>query len=103
MFEPGVMFWADRDTLAEVRSFGVRYGQLGVAGNMELTDELAAHWKAEIEREPFTVVSIIAAYNGESYTDMPTVEATVGFIPQAPREERVDRTLALSDFAARLG
>jgi sugar phosphate isomerase/epimerase len=96
------MFWADRDTLDEVRSFGVRYGQLGIPGNMELSDAFAAKWKAEIAREPFTVVGLIASYDGESYADMPAVEATVGFIPKATRDERVTRTLALCDFAARL-
>src|SRR5207344_907385 len=30
MFEPGVMFWAERDNLEMVRSLGVRYGQLGI-------------------------------------------------------------------------
>ena len=36
MFEPGVMFWAERDNLAVVRTLGVRYGQLGIPGGMEL-------------------------------------------------------------------
>ena len=32
---------------------------------------------------------MFAAYNGESYADIPTVQRTVGFIPRATREERV--------------
>ena len=103
MFEPGMMFWADRDTLAEVRSLGVRYGQLGVPGGMDLSADTAAKWKAEIDREPFTVVSLIVAYDGESYADIPTVEATVGFIPHATRAEREERTMKVIEFASRLG
>ena len=48
-------------------------------------------------------MTVFAAYNGESYADIPTVERTVGFIPQASREERERRTLQVSDFAAALG
>lgn len=103
MFEPGMMFWTDRDTLDEIRSMGLRYGQLGVPGSMQLSPDAAAKWKAEIEREPFTVVGVIAAYDGEDYADIPTVQATVGFIPPATRAAREKRTLEISDFAARLG
>ena len=35
--EIGVMFWADRDHLARIKALGVRCGQLGVPGSMELT------------------------------------------------------------------
>ncbi|SPE28626.1 hypothetical protein SBA3_1470019 [Candidatus Sulfopaludibacter sp. SbA3] len=34
--EAGVMFWAGRDALDDVRSAGVRCGQLGLPGGMEL-------------------------------------------------------------------
>ena len=44
--EIGVMFWAERDTLAEIRSLGVRCGQLGVAGNTELNGAFVQDWKA---------------------------------------------------------
>ena len=37
MFEPGVMFWAERDNLEMALSLGVKYGQLGIPGGMQLT------------------------------------------------------------------
>jgi sugar phosphate isomerase/epimerase len=101
--EPGVMFWAVRDNLPEIRALGVRCGQLGIPGDMEMSGAAAARWKADLEREQFTVVTVFAAYTGEDYADIPTVQRTVGFIPQATRAEREARTIALSDFAARLG
>ena len=101
--ETGVMFWADRDHLAEIVSLGVRCGQLGIPGNMELDEAAAADWTAAIEQEHFAVVSVIASYNGESYADIPTVERTVGFIPESTRAEREQRTKDVSDFAAMLG
>jgi L-ribulose-5-phosphate 3-epimerase len=101
--EVGMMFWVERDTLPEIIDMGVRCGQLGVAGDVALTPEYAARWKADLTDSSFTIVTCFAAYNGEDYADIPTVERTVGFIPPATRTERLQRTLELSDFAAALG
>ncbi len=101
--EAGVMFWAGRDALADVRSAGVRCGQLGLPGGMELSDAAAAQWKRDLAAAEFTIFTVFAAYEGESYADIPTVQRTVGFIPPATRAEREARTYAVSDFAAKLG
>jgi L-ribulose-5-phosphate 3-epimerase len=101
--EPGVMFWAERDTVAEMRALGVRCGQLGLPGGMEIDAGAVAAWKADLERHDFRVVTVFAAYDGENYADIPTVQRTVGFIPPATRAEREQRTLQVSDFAAALG
>src|SRR5258708_10630080 len=101
--ETGVMFWAGRDSLEEICSLGVRCGQLGIPGDLPLDESVAAKWKSDIDAANFTVVTVVAAYNGESYADIPTVQRTVGFIPRATREEREERTREISDFAAALG
>ncbi len=101
--EPGVMFWAMRDDLSVIKSLGVRCGQLGIPGGMEMNSQAAAKWRADLERENFTLVTMFAAYDGESYADIPTVARTVGFIPPATRAARERRTIELSDFAAALG
>jgi len=101
----GVMFWAGRDpaeTLAELVSLGVRCGQMGIPGDYALAGE-AEKWNRALDAAGFSVVTVFAAYNGESYADIPTVRATVGFIPPATRGEREARTLEVSDFAAALG
>ena len=103
MFEPGVMFWAERDNLQRVRSLGVRYGQLGIPGGMPLTDAAAAQWKTALASAGLTLVTVFAAYEGEDYADIPAVARTVGFVPPETRAARVERTLAVSDFAALLG
>ena len=103
MFEPGVMFWAERDDLEMVRSLGVRYGQMGIPGSMRLTGAVAAQWKAALEAAGLTLVTVFAAYEGEDYTDIPAVARTVGFVPEKTRAVRLARTLAVSDFAAELG
>ena len=86
--EVGIMFWADRDHLAGIKALGVRCGQLGISGSTELDAAAVADWNTALNQEQFTVGTVVAAYNGESYTDVPTVERTVGFIPSATRLER---------------
>ncbi len=110
-WEVGVMFWAGHgpwsqsgdpgESIAALKRLGVRCGQLGVPGDLDLA--CASAWRDALARESFTVYTVFAAYNGESYADIPTVQRTVGFIPPATRAEREARTLAVSDFAAALG
>ena len=103
--EIGVMFWAGRDpyeTIRELKSLGVRCGQIGIPGDMPL-EGAAAAWKQALADEAFTVVTVFAAYVGESYADIPTVQRTVGFVPPATRAEREQRTLEVSDFGAAIG
>ncbi len=103
--EIGVMFWAGRDpreTLAELKALGVRCGQMGVPGDLELKGA-GKEWKKALDEAGFAVVTVFSAYNGESYADIPTVKSTVGFIPPATRAEREARTLSVSDFAAEIG
>jgi len=103
--EIGVMFWAEPDavrTIRQVKTVGVRCGQLGIPPGLPLAGAALA-WKAALESEGFTLVTLFASYAGESYADIPTVQSTVGFIPPATRAEREARTYAMSDFAAALG
>jgi sugar phosphate isomerase/epimerase len=101
--EVGVMFWAGRDNLAEIQSLGVQCGQLGIPGDLELTNELAAGWKSSLEEAQFPLVTVFAAYDGENYADIPTVQRTVGFIPRDTRAEREARTCQVIDFADAIG
>jgi sugar phosphate isomerase/epimerase len=101
--EVGVMFWAERDTLDEIQSLGVRCGQLGIGGATDLNHHFTDDWKKALAERQFTLVTVFAAYNGESYADIPTVQRTVGFIPLETREERERRTIEISDFAAAIG
>ena len=99
------MFWAGRDplqTIREVKALGVRAGQLGVPGDMQV-EGAAQAWKSALQQEDFTIVTVFCSYIGESYADGPTVQETVGFIPPATRLEREQRTKNVSDFAAVLG
>jgi sugar phosphate isomerase/epimerase len=103
--EIGVMFWAGREpreTLKELKALGVRCGQMGIPGEMDLKGAAKA-WKRALDAENFPVVTVFCSYKGESYADNPTVQRTVGFIPPATRAEREARTKVVSDLAADLG
>jgi sugar phosphate isomerase/epimerase len=102
--EIGVMFWGGGDpaaTIREQKALGVRCGQMGIPGDARLDN--AAEWKKALDAEDFALVTVFAAYTGEDYADIPTVERTVGWIPRGTRAEREARTLAISDMAAALG
>jgi len=106
-FEPleiGVMFWAGRDpsgTLDELKQMGLRCGQLGLRGDLDL--RCAGAWKAALSQADFSVYTVFAAFEGESYADVRTVECTVGFVPPETRQAREARMLRVSDFAAEIG
>jgi sugar phosphate isomerase/epimerase len=103
-FETAVVFWAGGDpaeTIAEVTRLGVRCGQLAIPGELDLS--CAPLWRAALEDAGFKVYTVFAAFEGESYADIPAVHRTVGFIPPATRAEREKRTLAVSDFASEIG
>ncbi|MFL6352768.1 MAG: sugar phosphate isomerase/epimerase family protein [Bryobacteraceae bacterium] len=103
--EIGLMFWAGRDpreTLQKAKRFGVRSGQLGVPGEMPL-EGAAERWRDALEQENFSAVTAVCSYIGEDYADVPTVQRTVGLVPESTRAERIARTKAVSDIAAALG
>ena len=101
--EIGIMFWAGKDpveTLREMKGYGVRSGQLGVPGDMAVDGGAAEAWAQALKNEDFHIETVFCSYVGESYADGPTVEQTVGFIPQATRAEREQRTKDVAHFAS---
>ena len=108
----GVMFWtggelgvqaSPAEIVRMVTGLGVGCGQLGIHGDAALSNETARGWKAALDAEGLEVATVFAAYRGESYADIPTVQQTVGLVPRATREEREARTYQCSDFAREIG
>ncbi|MBE7542006.1 MAG: sugar phosphate isomerase/epimerase [Bryobacteraceae bacterium] len=104
--EIGLFFWAEPDaraTLANVLKTGVTSGQLAIDGTVKLGAETTAAWKAALAEADFHLFTVFAAYEGENYADIPTVERTVGFIPKATRAAREVRTREVIELGAGLG
>jgi sugar phosphate isomerase/epimerase len=103
--EIGLVFGAGHDaraTLQHVKSFGVRAGQLVFPGGYSLrrADEI---WDEAFRAARFTPVGLVCSYVGEDYADIPTVQRTVGLVPEHTRTERVARTKAVADVGKELG
>ena len=106
--EIGLMFWVpgtwqddDAGPFSELHSFGLRAGQLGIPGELLLPRDRQA-WQQAIIAQDLALTTAVCSYSGESYADIPTVELTVGLVPARTRQQRMDRTKAVADFAATL-
>ena len=100
------MFWAGEspaETLKTLLDLGFRCGQIGIPGKLELDSRVVHEWKKALKEADFTICTAFAAFEGESYADIPTVQRTVGFIPAVTREVRELRMMEVSDFASQLG
>src|SRR3954451_23024254 len=104
--EVGLMFWGESQperTLRAIKALGMRCGHLGFAGHVPLNYDVASRWRKAAEDEDFGITAVFAAFEGESYADIPTVQRTVGFIPPGTRQVREARSLEVIDAAAAMG
>jgi sugar phosphate isomerase/epimerase len=102
--EVGLMFWADgsaEQTIQRVKGLGLRSGQLGINGEYPIGG-FTQEWMDVLRTERFGLATVVCSYAGEDYADVPTVLATVGFMPPSTRNERVARTKYVADFAAQI-
>jgi L-ribulose-5-phosphate 3-epimerase len=102
--ETAVLFWAGGDpdeTLEVLKRLGIRCGQIGLRWDFDLS--CAPEWKRALQAASFTTTAVCAAYVGEDYADIPTVQRTVGFIPSLTRDVREKRTYRVIDFGAAIG
>jgi L-ribulose-5-phosphate 3-epimerase len=101
----GLVFWAEEDPathLAELKTFGLRAGQLGVPPGLDTRAALGA-WKTALAGSDVYFSGAVAAYAGEDYAGLARVHETVGFTAPGYAPERITRTREVSDFAAALG
>jgi len=71
-----------RDTARSER-LGVRCGQIGVPGDMDLGVKAREAWKSALAAEQFTLVTVFAAYNARATPISPRCRRRSGFIPPA--------------------
>ena len=104
--EIGIMLGVGEDpaeSLEKVKRVGVNNAQMGCPPDEYLSGEKFEELKAAIEDSGITITTVFCGFAGESYADIPTVKETVGYVPEATREERVQKTFAISEFAKGLG
>ncbi len=103
--ETGLVFWAEKNaaaTIEQLKSFGMRAGQLGIPPAYDLNGA-ADDFRAALTGEDVVLTSVVCAYEGEDYSSVERVHDTVGFTNADLRESRIERTKAVSDFGSALG
>lgn len=89
--------------LETVVSLGVHTVQLHTPHGPDRAPDRVAQFKRQFADAGVQVTVVFAGFEGESYADIPTVQATVGLVPEATRAARLAETKEIADFAARLG
>ena len=67
------------------------------------TPERAKEFVAKLKDLGIRVTVVFAGFEGESYADIPTVERTIGLVPQETRAARVAELKEIADFAHLMG
>lgn len=88
--------------LQRVQELGIPTVQVGYPAALDneagLREIEAARLATGIE-----ITTVFCGFAGESYADIPTVQQTVGLVPEATRAERVEKTLKIAEFAQKIG
>lgn len=85
------------------RELGFRVVQIGRLRDEQLGPDGVERLGAALARDGLVAEALTAVFEGESYADVEAVRRTVGFLPEATVEARVEHCRRLVDAAARLG
>ena len=55
--------------------------------------------RQQLQEMNVTLTAIFGGFDGESYADIPTVERTIGLVPEATRQARLAEMKQIADFA----
>ncbi|RMD65788.1 sugar phosphate isomerase/epimerase, partial [Candidatus Parcubacteria bacterium] len=91
------------ESIAKLQRVGVNNAQMGVPPDNYLSGDAYLKLKEQLKAAGIEITTVFCGFEGESYADIPTVKRTVGYVPEATREERIAKTFRIADFAKRLG
>lgn len=89
--------------LEVAKELGVPTIQLHAPARETRTSENAAAFCKKLEQMGIELTCVFGGFDGESYADIPTVEKTVGLVPEETRAQRLREMKEISDFARLLG
>lgn len=89
--------------LDRVRQMGVPTVQVPSPAPHLLTEKHAQGVKKEFKEAAIEITLVFCGYPGESYGTIQAVRDTVGLVPLSTRDERIDYTRRIADFASALG
>jgi sugar phosphate isomerase/epimerase len=90
------------EALEAVKELGIPTVQLSYPAHLD-TPEGIEKIKKAVEETGIEITTVFCGFPGESYADIPTVQQTVGLVPESTRAERVAKIDEISAFAQKLG
>lgn len=91
-----------QDALSVVQDLGIPTVQIGYPANLD-NEEGVQSIEAALAATGIKITTVFCGFPGESYADIPTVQETVGLVPESTRAERVEKTLQIAQFAHKIG
>lgn len=89
--------------LEVAHQLGIPTIQLHAPHRQTRTAENAAQFLRRLDELGIRLTCVFGGFEGESYADIPTVEKTVGLVPEETRAERLQEMKEISDFTKLLG
>ncbi len=86
-----------------VVELGIPTIQLHSPARVHRTPDAATEFQSQIEQHNIQLTCVFGGFDGESYADIPTVERTIGLVPDTTRAVRLKEMCEISDFACLLG
>ena len=80
------------------RELGVTTIHLHAPSPSSRTPAAAQQFSARLAKLGIQVTVVFAGFEGESYADIPTVQRTIGLVPEATRQKRVQDLKNIIDF-----
>jgi len=86
-----------------IQQVGVPTIQLHTPHRQSRTDEKASQLRDQLQKINVELTAVFGGFDGESYADIPTVGRTIGLVPPATRQERLQEMFEISDFTKKMG
>ena len=90
-------------SLEAVKQLGVPTVQVSAPPAEFRSTENVRRIQTEFKKAGIAITLMFCGYPGESYASIQAVREAVGLVPPKTRDERIDITRAIADFAAALG
>lgn len=88
--------------IAKVKALGLDNCQMSVPSPEWRSAQKIAQIRQALAEAGVIITCLFSGYPGESYADIPTIRATVGLVPPATREARLQMSKEYSDVAKAL-
>lgn len=86
-----------------IQQIGVPTIQLHTPHRESRTNEKASQLRDQLQKINVQLTAVFGGFDGESYADIPTVGRTIGLVPAATRQERLQEMFEISDFTKKMG